>query len=241
LPIASNQTIVGNLPNASGVNSTAAGYNSVASGKGSLAAGYGNVASGTQSFAIGYGNLVKGNNSGSFGDPNVIAGNGSYAVGNNNTITANNAFVLGNNVTIPAGDDGAVVLGNNSASGGANTVSVGAPGAERRITNVAPGVNPTDAVNVSQLNNAVSNLTAMNYDLRRRTGFGIAGATALAMIPPSSSGKKVTVGMGYGTYDGYSAGAVSITATVSDNVQARAGVSFSGSQSTAGAGLSFGF
>jgi autotransporter adhesin len=34
---------------------------------------------------------------------------------------------------------------------------VGPRGAERRITNVAPGINPTDAVNVAQLNALANN------------------------------------------------------------------------------------
>ncbi|MFP3561488.1 hypothetical protein SB861_64505, partial [Paraburkholderia sp. SIMBA_049] len=38
-----------------------------------------------------------------------------------------------------------------SAATAAGEVSVGAAGAERRITNVAAGLNVTDAVNVSQL------------------------------------------------------------------------------------------
>jgi autotransporter adhesin len=50
-----------------------------------------------------------------------------------------------------------VALGANSTDGGqSNVVSVGSPGAERRITNVAPGVGPTDAVNYSQLLGAES-------------------------------------------------------------------------------------
>ena len=48
-----------------------------------------------------------------------------------------------------------VALGQGSIANLPNTVSVGAPGAERRITNVAAGVNPTDAVNVSQLSAAL--------------------------------------------------------------------------------------
>ena len=37
-------------------------------------------------------------------------------------------------------------------------MSVGAPGSERRITNVAAGINPTDAVNVGQLNSLSAGL-----------------------------------------------------------------------------------
>jgi trimeric autotransporter adhesin len=53
-----------------------------------------------------------------------------------------------------------VALGSGSIANVANTVSVGAPGSERRITNVAAGINPTDAVNVSQLSSMASSLGA---------------------------------------------------------------------------------
>jgi autotransporter adhesin len=47
---------------------------------------------------------------------------------------------------------GSVALGFGSTNGGiSHVVSVGAPQAERRITNVAAGIDPTDAVNMSQL------------------------------------------------------------------------------------------
>lgn len=83
--------------------------------------------------------------------------------------------MLGNNVAIPTSFDGAVVLGNDSAVSAAtptasyeikgttynfagtnptSTVSVGAEGAERQITNVAAGrisETSTDAINGSQL------------------------------------------------------------------------------------------
>ncbi|HEX2352549.1 MAG TPA: hypothetical protein VHJ16_07200, partial [Xanthobacteraceae bacterium] len=38
-----------------------------------------------------------------------------------------------------------VAVGQGSVASAPNTVSVGAPGGERRITNVAPGVAPSDA------------------------------------------------------------------------------------------------
>ncbi len=49
-----------------------------------------------------------------------------------------------------------VALGQGSIADRVNTVSVGSAGAERQITNVAAGVQGTDAVNVNQLN-AVAN------------------------------------------------------------------------------------
>jgi hypothetical protein len=66
----------------------------------------------------------------------------------------------------------AVAIASGSIANAANTVSIGAPGSERRTTNVAAGVNPTDAVNVSQLSalqsqttNVQSQLNSLQYQI----------------------------------------------------------------------------
>lgn len=51
---------------------------------------------------------------------------------------------------LEAGEDGGVALGAGAATE-PGAVSVGAPGGERRIANVADGVEPTDALTVGQL------------------------------------------------------------------------------------------
>ncbi|EAO9337056.1 autotransporter adhesin SadA [Salmonella enterica] len=60
-----------------------------------------------------------------------------------------------NSVAIGSGSiaaaENSVALGTNSVADEANTVSVGSSTQQRRITNVAAGVNNTDAVNVAQL------------------------------------------------------------------------------------------
>lgn len=166
-------------------NTVAIGNTALASADNAIAIGLNATAAATSAIAIGNGNSVTGLSSGALGDPNTVSGAGSYAVGNNNTITANNAFALGNGITIGAGLDGAVALGNSSTvsapvptsrvtiggttytlAGGSPTsvVSVGAPGAERQVTNVAAGqisATSTDAINGSELyatNQAVANL-----------------------------------------------------------------------------------
>ncbi|MBN3759199.1 adhesin, partial [Paraburkholderia sp. Tr-20389] len=65
---------------------------------------------------------------------------------------------------------GGTAIAAATAAGG--EVSVGAAGAERRITNVAAGLNPTDAVNVSQLmsedakvNNVSNNVSNVSNNL----------------------------------------------------------------------------
>ena len=114
---------------------------------------------------------------------------------------------------------GSVALGQGSIANLPNTVSVGAPGAERRITNVAPGVNPTDAVNVGQLEAAlggggipgigggvspaalagvqaqVNGLAALTRRFRDESRQGVAAAVAMGSAPmPSAPGRTTWAG-----------------------------------------------
>ena len=195
--------------------------------------------------AIGYANVVTGNNSGAIGDPNVVSGNSSYVLGNNNTVAANNVFVLGNNVTVAAGNDGAVVLGDGSTASGANTVSVGSANQTRRITNVAPGINGTDAVNVNQLTAGLASANVYTdtqvFDLRRTTSYGIAGVTAMTMIPDMDSKQNFSIGVGGASFDGFEALGVAVSARLGEDVKLKAGASISGGTTTYGGGLSVGF
>jgi autotransporter adhesin len=155
---------------ATGVNSTAIGPDSKAGGINAISIGPVAVASNTNSIAIGNASVVSGDNSGALGVPNFVSGDGSYAIGNNNIVPTNKTIVVGNNVNTTGSGDGNVVLGDAStiaaatgaayataAAAPASQVSVGAAGAERRITNVAGGSAATDAVNVSQLNQVAQN------------------------------------------------------------------------------------
>lgn len=84
----------------------------------------------------------------------VLAAGGTKYVATNSTGPAAMA-TGGGTVAIGGGAQAiapnAVALGENSIADQANTVSVGASGNERRITNVAGGTQATDAVNVGQL------------------------------------------------------------------------------------------
>lgn len=121
----------------------------------------------------------------------------ALAVSNSGASAAASALGCGPGAVASA--PGSVALGAGSIASAPNTVSVGAPGAERRITNVAPGINPTDAVNVSQLQglnasfdqrfNALQQQLAANTIEARR---GIAAAAALApTIMPTRPGRTV--------------------------------------------------
>ena len=253
-------TAYGSWANASATNGTAIGFRAVASGAGSVAVGFENQVTGSQSTAIGYRNVVFGSNSGAFGDPNTIGSDGtvvlggstvaansvtgSYVVGNNNNVQSSNVFVLGNNVNVAAGNDGAVVLGNGSTASGPNTVSVGAAGAERRITNVAPGVNGTDAVNVNQLNNvagAVNNLSTQLAETQRVAYTGVAMSMAMAgnYMPGLAPGESA-MGVGVGGFKGYGALSLNFKHFYKDGrMTFGAGVSTNGKDSGVSAGISW--
>ncbi|EAB2833231.1 hypothetical protein YS65_004015 [Salmonella enterica subsp. enterica] len=83
----------------------------------------------------------------------VTTGSTKYFKTNTDGVDANaqgaDSVAIGSG-SIAAAENG-VALGTNSVADEANTVSVGSSTQQRRITNVAAGVNNTDAVNVAQL------------------------------------------------------------------------------------------
>ncbi|MGH8781864.1 YadA-like family protein [Paraburkholderia sp.] len=105
------------------------------------------------------------------------------------------------------------------------------------MTNLAPGVNPTDAVNVGQLNSVRNELGSVS----RRAYSGIAAATALSMIPEVDQGKRLSIGIGTGNYQGYSAVAIGFSARITENLKVKGGVSTSGAGSVYGAGMGYQF
>jgi trimeric autotransporter adhesin len=114
----------------------------------------------------------------------IATGNGSVAIGDGANATGSNS----------------VALGNGSVADEDNTVSIGSKGNERRLTNVAPGVNGTDGVNMNQLN-AVQN--SVN-SVAREAFAGVAAAMAMPNLTPSQPGKTV-VAAGVANYKGYTA------------------------------------
>ncbi|TRW16875.1 YadA-like family protein [Glacieibacterium frigidum] len=150
-----------------------------------------------------------------------------------------------------------VALGAQSTDGGvANVVSVGSVGAERRIVNVGPAINGTDAVNLSQLqaatgtiNSSINNLQGqidgLGFDLRnarRRANAGTAGAMAVAALPqPFTEGAGMVAGA-VGFWQDQVAFAIGVSKIVSDSAIVKAGASVSGRGSggfNAGVGFQF--
>ncbi|WP_052461932.1 YadA family autotransporter adhesin, partial [Necropsobacter massiliensis] len=139
----------------------------------------------------------------------TAVGQGAQASGQNSTAIGRGSKASGRN---------AVALGANSVASEDNTVSVGSSGNERRITHVANGVNATDAVNKSQLdqlsrdinktNHAVVKLSEHVDKVDKDLRAGIAGATAIGFLQrPNAPGRSI-VSVGVGSYRGESAVAV---------------------------------
>lgn len=88
-----------------------------------------------------------------------------------------------------------------------------------RITNVAPGVDGTDAVNVNQLNAVAGSVNGLSRDIRRvdrEARAGTASAAAMANLPQAYlPGKSMfaVAGAGHRGESGYAAG----LSTISDN------------------------
>ena len=206
-------------------NAEANGPDAIAIGSGSkartlkaLAIGVGNNITGVNSIAVGSGLTVNGANSGAFGDPSVINATNSYSVGNNNTLNGglSDVFVLGNNVTATNTDT--VILGSGSEAKEDHVVSVGRAEVKdgdtvtqtainRRIVNVGAGVNDTDAVNVSQLNElkntldtSIANSTAYfsvnSTETPNRDGKGATGVDAMAIGDGASASGNSSAALG---------------------------------------------
>jgi len=89
---------------------------------------------------------------------------------------------------------------------------------------VAAGSADTDAANISQLGKAYS---------------GVASVAALAAIPVPANGKRFTMGVGYGAYQGESAFALGFKGSVTSNISVTAGAGFDGTFWTPSAGVGF--
>ncbi|TDY21590.1 trimeric autotransporter adhesin [Paraburkholderia sp. BL6665CI2N2] len=132
------------------------------------------------------------------------------------TSTVDRISTSGSNGTVadPTGTD-SVVLGANSVADRDNTVSVGAPGAARQITNVADGTAPTDAVDVRQMNSAINSIRDDMQKYRRDANAGSAPAVALSMLPQAPAPGKSVIGAAVGNYAGQTGFAVGVTESTS--------------------------
>ena len=111
----------------------------------------------------------------------------------------------------------------------------------KRITNVAPGKDGTDAVNVNQLKYVAGNISNQINNVDKGLRAGIAGALASGGLYHVTTAGKSMVSVGAGTYRGQNALAVGYS-RLSDN--GKVGVKFtvnSNSQGHSGASASVGY
>lgn len=124
---------------------------------------------------------------------------------NVNSVTAGNTVMNNNGITIRGGQNGTVSLTNSGLNNGGNT-----------ITNVAPGVNGTDAVNVNQLRSSEADINNHINKTDKKLRAGVAGAAAIGMLPqPTLAGKSMVAAAGT-NYRGESAMALGVS-HISDN------------------------
>jgi trimeric autotransporter adhesin len=128
-----------------------------------------------------------------------------------------NATALGANSIASAPNS--VALGQGSVADRPNSISVGSALLQRQITNVAPGTQPTDAVNLQQLNLALGQVNSFAAQ-------GTAQALAVPSVPILDPGKK-WLGMSYGNFAGQSAVGLGFGYQIDEHWNASAGLSTS--------------
>nr|WP_279608329.1 YadA-like family protein [Burkholderia ambifaria] len=184
--------------------------------------------------------------------PSQASGQGAVAGGGGAVASGDRSVALGKDAT--ATGTNSVAIGAGSVATDPNTASFGTPGNERRLTNIAAGVNPTDATNLQQVNNAVAAGVgqANSYtdrriadtnkaigDVAKHAYSGIAAATALTMIPEVDLSKSIAVGVGAASFQGRVATAIGVSARLTENLKLKAGVGLSSGGQTYGGGMSY--
>ena len=168
---------------------------------------------------------------------------------NNNTIRANNNNGVAADLN-GKGNDLPVGAGSNDG-GRSNVVSVGSDQQQRQITNVAPGTQGTDAVNVNQLTQVQTTLsTALSGQQAQINSLGsqlqqtdqmakqgIAAVGAMASIPQLDRDANFGMGVGTSTFLGQKAMAVNMQARITETLKASINGGFSGGQKVIGAGM----
>lgn len=231
---------LGEGANASQTGAVAIGAGAQATGDPTTAVGDMAIASGANASAFGAGATASGANSVALGQGSTAAGTGSVALGQGASApTANSVAIGAGSVASRGAQSGYTAYGLSTPQNSAGEVSMGSPGAERQITNVAAGDQATDAVNLGQLQGAVSAANAYTdaqVDLvQRRADSGTAAAMAMAgLVSPSDPGKTVITG-GVGLWRDQTALAFGMTHRFDSAWSVKAGGSFA---TNGGAGAS---
>lgn len=149
--------------------------------------------------------------------------------------TAN--FVTGNNIVLSNDNNGGIRVATSDnlvvtsvSAGNTSLSSSGLNNGGNRITNVADGIDPTDAVNVRQLDDInrqvdgqlatidknINNLGYRVDDVEDNANAGISAAMAMSSLPQAYLPGKSMIGGGIASYNGEGAVAIGVS-RVSDN------------------------
>ncbi len=162
-------------------------------------------------------------------------------------ITVNNANgegstkITGDSITTGTVNTDKVVVGGNTYIS-ENGLNAG----NKTITDVAPGVNGTDAVNMNQLNEVAQGVNKVGSAVNRlsnRVDKVAAGSAALAALHPLDfdSDDKLSFAVGFGGYKGEHAAALGAFYRANDDVMFSLGATVGNSNDQYNAGVSFRF
>ncbi|WP_457945188.1 YadA-like family protein [Vreelandella alkaliphila] len=237
---------------AMGPGSVAAGDRSVASGAGAQAKTEGSVALGADSVADREG--MNGERE-RFSNESVASTQGAVSVGSEGNERQITNVAGGTQDTdavnvrqLDAVQRGAVNY-DRDEDGNVDYSTITLKGAEgTTITNVAPGVNETDAVNVGQMNelgrrfeNEIVNVHDRIDSVERNANAGSASAIAASTVPQAWMPGKSMIGVGAGTYGGESAVSVGVSRLSDNGRWVIQGKVTGDSQSNFGAGIGAGW
>ena len=135
--------------------------------------------------------------------------------------------VYSNYATLSGGTNSTTLTLDNAGAHLDNQLEMGG----NRVTNMADGIAPMDAVNKRQLD-----------DVAQRAYSGIASVAAMAAIPEPQGDHRYSIGVGGGYYQKSGAAAIGINARVSPNLAFKlAGAYGTGDYFTGGAGFGYSF
>ena len=162
---------------------------------------------------------------------NKPVGDGSvlkFTGGNNITTTAAGSsikFDLNSNINVDSVKAGNTTVNNNGVSivGGPSMTTSGINAAGNKITDVADGMAPRDAVNFGQLSaldkRLDDNMNQLGYkigEVEDDANAGISAAMAMSSLPQAYIAGKSLIGGGIGTYNGESAVAIGFSKLSND-------------------------
>jgi hypothetical protein len=135
----------------------------------------------------------------------------AVAIGANTTAAGISALALGSGASAIA--DNSVALGAGSIANAPNTVSVGSVGSQRRIVNVAPGVNASDAATFGQVDSVARQAQSGISIADRGVAMALAGAGA---TNASAKPGETAIAMGTGYFEGNTALGVGVASASID-------------------------